>query len=213
MSSKVIIIKDKPTHPAVAGVDIPLQYSEYIKEMIISSEEISKRLKQVAEDIHRDYKGKDIYMLCILKGAEKTFSEIISNLNNINTKSRKCVGITLGYIRISSYINTLSTDDIQINPRGFENMTDKNVLIVEDIIDTGKTMTALIDAINKLKPKSVKVVSLLIKEMKNNFHPNYIGFSIPEKFVIGYGLDYNERFRELPNICVLNKKGIEKFKQ
>ena len=94
-----------------------------------------------------------------------------------------------------------------------ESLRGKNVLIVEDIIDTGRTMGKLLSLIENYQPKKVKVASLLVKRLEGGrkYTPNYIGFEVPDKFVVGYALDYNEYFRDLNHICVLNEAAIHKY--
>ena len=110
--------------------------------------------------------------------------------------------------------NTESSGEVQIiGGDDMSSIKGKNVLIVEDIIDTGRTMVKLLNVLSKYEPKSVRVCSLLLKRtpLSNGYQPDYAGFSIPEKFVVGYALDLNEHFRDLEHICVFKATSLEKY--
>jgi hypoxanthine phosphoribosyltransferase len=120
----------------------------------------------------------------------------------------------IDFIRLKSYNNTNSTGEVEvIGGDDLNKLKDKNVLIVEDIIDTGRTMVKLLELLDSYGPKKIKVCSLLIKrtDNSNGYLPDYAGFSIPEKFVVGYALDLNEHFRDLEHICVIKKDSINKY--
>merc|ERR1712062_49895 len=113
---------------------------------------------------------------------------------------------------MKSYVDTSSTGDVKIEGMDnlVESLKDKSVLIIEDMIDTGKTMKKLLKTIKRYEPKSVRVAALMRKRtpLSDQFVPDYIGFEIPDKFLIGYGLDYNEHFRDLSHICTISQNGI-----
>merc|ERR1719193_1805052 len=120
--------------------------------------------------------------------------------------------INCEFIRLKSYENDKSTDEVRITGLdSLQGLQGKNVLIVEDIIDTGKTMEKLLNTLRNYNPKSIKVACLLRKRtpLSSGYIPDYVGFEIPDKFVVGYALDYNEYFRDLLHICEISQHGIE----
>lgn len=122
--------------------------------------------------------------------------------------------VRFDFVRLKSYEGTESTGHIRIIGGDLEALRDRNVLIVEDIVDTGATMVKLLSELEQYSPASVKVASLLVKQTtrSNGYTPDFIGFSIDDAFVVGYGLDYNEHFRDLQHIAVISSAGIEKYK-
>jgi hypoxanthine phosphoribosyltransferase len=218
MASKPILITDENDGYTINQLSVPTHYKEYLENIMISRGLIKDRVEKLAQEIHEDYQGKNIHLLCVLKGGEKIFSDLTNSLHNLNSRyGQKSIPITHDFIRASSYINTKTTGNVNVttNNEQLENLRGKDILLVEDIIDTGKTILALKELILKYNPNSLKVVSLLIKRIPNSsgFIPEYCGFSIPDKFVVGYCLDFNENFRDLQHICVLNFKGIEYYKK
>ena len=218
MASKPIIINGNDDGYSIDQFSIPMHYVKYVDKVMIPYGLISDRIEKLAQEIHEDYQGKNLYVVCILKGGEKIFADLTHNLHKLNSRyGQKSIPLKHDFIRASSYVNTKTTGSVNIdkNLDQLENFRGKDILLVEDIVDTGKTLHALVKLIKQYSPKSIKVVSLLIKRLKESskFTPDYVGFSIPEKFVVGYCLDYNEHFRDLPHICVLNSKGIEKYKK
>lgn len=166
---------------------------EEIKELI-SKEELETRLIELAEQIDKDYEGKEITAVCILKGAAFFGVEL-----SLKIKSK----MEFEFIKISSYEGTessgiikkqLDVDDEKIN--------DKDVLIIEDIVDTGRSMNYLIDHIKAKNPKSLKVCVLLNKPSRREVEVpiDYLGFEVPNKFIVGYGFDDDEFYRNLPYI-------------
>ncbi|MCX7957483.1 MAG: hypoxanthine phosphoribosyltransferase [Deltaproteobacteria bacterium] len=163
-------------------------------KVLISEKDIRKRVKGLASEINRDYKGEHLYIIGILNGCYMFLSDLTKELN---------MPCTVDFMRVSSYGNATETSGIvRIIMDVSESLADKNVLIVEDIIDTGLTMDYLIRTIKQKKPKSVKICTLLHKKVKTRVNVNidYCGFVVPDKFVVGYGLDYNNMFRNLKYI-------------
>ncbi|GAU96766.1 hypothetical protein RvY_08158 [Ramazzottius varieornatus] len=142
-----------------------------------------------------------------------------SSGSHTSTTFKPVLPLMFEFIRVKSYLNTSSTGSVQIhgvvNP--MEAFGDKNVLIVEDMIDSGRTMVALLEHMNQYRTKSIRVASLLWKRLQpgkvpSSFRPHFYGFQIPDRFVIGFGMDYNEKFRDLNHLCVINQHGIDKYK-
>jgi len=126
----------------------------------------------------------------------------------------KNVPFTYDFIRVKSYENTGSTGTVHISGADPQKLQGKHVLLIEDIIDTGNTMSKLIPCVQGMGVASLKVASLLEKRTERScgFKADYCGFTIPDKFVIGYCLDYNDIYRDMLHICVINKTGVEKYK-
>ncbi|CAO3643522.1 unnamed protein product [Cunninghamella echinulata] len=151
-----------------------------------------------------------LVVCCILKGGHQYFADLVNAIKKLTTKEGKTVPLSLEFVRVKSYKNDQSVGvNISLTEEELKEFKGKNILIVEDIIDTGKTMVALLEKLQTLAPKSIKVTSLLIKktERSNGYIPDYVGFAIPDAFVVGYALDYNEHFRDLDHICVISEHG------
>lgn len=170
----------------------------YTPETLISEDEIAQRIEALGHAITKDFEGQDIVVICVLKGAFMFCSDLIKRIN---------LPLKLEFISLSSYgDNTQSSGSVRLEMDITANIEGKNVLIVEDIVDSGLTIKTLLEIMSVRKPKEVKLASLLFKPSKLK-HPvkiDYLGFEIEDKFVIGYGLDYAGRYRELPYIGVLN---------
>jgi hypoxanthine phosphoribosyltransferase len=170
----------------------------YTPEALITEDEISLRIQALGNAITKDFEDEDLVVICVLKGAFVFCSDLIKKINR---------PISLEFISLSSYgDSTNSSGNVRLEMDITANIEGKNVLIVEDIVDTGLTIKTLMDIMAVRKPKTVKLASLLFKPIKLK-HPvkiDYLGFEIEDKFVIGYGLDYAGRYRELPYIGILN---------
>lgn len=162
-------------------------------KILIDEENLSKRIKELAKQIENDYKGKDIVLIGILKGSIMFMTELAKNIKS-NTY--------LDFMEITSYEGTESTGNVQINKDVRNSIKGKDVIIVEDIVDTGRTLDYLLKYLNKKEPNSIKTVTMLSKPSRRviNINADYVGFEIEDKFVIGYGLDYNEKYRNLPYV-------------
>ena len=159
-------------------------------------------------------------MLVVLKGGYAFHADLQDKLNALNAHAddKNSVQISIDFIRLKSYENTQSGDG-EIKVLGIDSLDSlkgKNVLVVEDIVDTGRTIRRLLGLLKeKADPKSIRVACLLRKRtrLSDGFVPDFVGFEIPDRFVIGHGFDYNEYFRDMQHICVINEAGIEKYKQ
>lgn len=170
---------------------------EKISKVLVSKEQIATRVKEMAEQISKDYEGKNILCVCILKGAMIFLSDLVRELK---------VPVQIDTMEISSYGNsTQSSGEVVIRKDLRTDIKGRDVLIVEDIIDTGISLKTLLSMLNKREPASIKVAAFLDKPERrvNDFEGDYIGYKIPNEFAIGYGLDYSERYRELPYVGVL----------
>lgn len=179
-------------------------YGKEIEKVLITGEQIEARAKEMAEQISKDYNGEPILVVGILRGASIFLAELFKNLKGYN--------VELDFMSLSSYgAGTSSSGEVKMIKDLTEPIDGKNVLIVEDIIDTGITLTYLIKVLEARNPKSIKLCSLLDKPSRRRVElkGDYVGFEIPDCFVVGYGLDYDEKFRNLPDVCVLAKEVYE----
>ncbi len=193
---------------------IPSHYKDDLSSVLIPNGFIGDRIEKMAQDIHKDYGEQPIHLLCVLKGGQQFFADLIYYLKRFHRyNAGVSVPFSEDFIRISSYENDQSTGNIKISGADLKELKGKNVLIVEDIIDTGKTIKELIEELKKHSPESTKVASLLVKRTKQGiaFNADYVGFSIPDVFVVGYCLDYNEFFRDLDHICAISEIGKKKY--
>ena len=175
-----------------------MQYSkDEIERVLISNEEIQKRLDELAAQVNADYAGKDLLMVCILKGAVTVFADMLRRIE---------IPCAIDFMAISSYgSSTKSSGVVRILKDLDHGIEGKDVLIVED---SGMSMSYLLNSLKTRNPASVKLLTLLDKPDRRRVELNadYIGFTIPDEFVIGYGLDYAEHYRNLPDVCILSPK-------
>lgn len=171
-------------------------------KLLFSTEEIQNKVKEIAEEINCYYSDEEVYVICVLKGAALFTSDLVKHLN---------IPVKMEFIRLSSYGSSIaSSGKVNAVDISLPDLNDKNVLVVEDIVDTGLTAKFLLDFINNnFKTKTTKFCSFLDKKCfrKISIEPDYFGFEIDNKFVIGYGLDYDGAYRNLPYI------GYIEFKQ
>ena len=165
-----------------------------ILKVLYSREQIQDATEKMGKQITKDFEGKDPLVICILKGAAVFYSDIVREINTY---------CELDFMDVSSYGNeTVSSGDVKIIKDLDTSVEGRNVLIIEDIIDTGRTLSYLKSYLEEKKPKSLKLCTLLDKKERREFdlESDYVCFNIPDKFVIGYGLDYDEKYRNLPYI-------------
>jgi hypoxanthine phosphoribosyltransferase len=166
---------------------------------LIPAETIAARIHELGQQIAKDYAGKTPVLLGVLKGSTMFLSDLSRAIDT---------DCTLSFMKVSSYHGgTSSTGEIKRDMTLNEDLKDRHILIIEDIVDTGNTAVFLFNELQKSKPASVKMATLLFKPaaMKHDFKPDYVAFEIGNEFVVGYGLDYNELGRNLPHIYVLSK--------
>ena len=176
-----------------------MQYSKNdIERVLISNDEIQVRLDELVAQINRDYEGKELLLVCILKGAVTTFADVLRRIT---------IPCEIDFMCISSYgASTKSSGVVRILKDLDHGIEGKDLLIVEDIVDSGMSMNYLIEQLYTRKPASIKLMTLLDKPERRrvDLSADYIGFTIPDEFVIGYGLDYAEKYRNLPDVCILS---------
>ncbi|MBQ6727912.1 MAG: hypoxanthine phosphoribosyltransferase [Clostridia bacterium] len=159
--------------------------------ILLSQETIAKRVKELGEEITRDYQGKEPVVICMLKGAVYFFADLTKNIK---------LPLMLDFARLSSYRNGTTSGQMELIYDITAKIEGRDVILVEDIVDSGKTLSYFIELLKKRHPASVKICAFLDKKERRevNIDVDYVGFDIPCGFVIGYGLDYAERYREFP---------------
>ena len=170
-----------------------------IKKVLYTKKEIDKRVKKIADIISHDYQGKELIVVGVLKGAFVFMADLIRYF------SIPCI---VDFIRVSSYgSSTVSSGKIVIKKDIETSIEGKDILIIEDIIDTGLTLSLLVDRLKERNPHSLKVCAFLDKRRRRKveFEADYVGFTIDDGFVVGYGIDFNEMGRFLPEVCVIEE--------
>ena len=170
--------------------------SEKIRELI-SEADVAKKIAEMGAQISKDYAGESVYLLCILKGGVFFTTELAKHIT---------IPVTIDFMSVSSYGGgTTSSGIVRIVKDLDTPIEGRNVLIAEDIIDTGRTLAYLMEHLKQRKPKSLKLCTLLDKPERrvSDVKVDYTGFEIPDEFVVGYGLDYDQRYRNLPYVGVI----------
>ncbi len=178
------------------------ELEQYIAKELISEEQIKQRVKELGRMITEDYKGKQVLMVCILRGASVFFADLVRETD---------VDLSMDFMVISSYgTGTTSSGEVKLIKDLSEGVKGRHVIIVEDIVDTGLTLSNLKAILTAREPKSIKICTLLDKPSRRTVElkPDYVGFTIPNEFVVGYGLDWAERYRQLKNICTIDTSKI-----
>lgn len=160
---------------------------------LIKEQDLTSRIDEVAKQIQKDFNNEEITLICVLKGAVFFATELAKRIES---------SVIIDFIKVSSYAGTQSTGTLKFTLDISQEIENKNVLIVEDIVDTGRTLSYLKDYLSSRHPKSLKFCTMLDKKERREFDftPDYTCFDIPDKFVIGYGLDFDEKYRNLPYI-------------
>ncbi|MDR0923262.1 MAG: hypoxanthine phosphoribosyltransferase [Hungatella sp.] len=169
--------------------------------ILLSEEEVAARVKEIAEKISRDYEGKPLHLICILKGGVFFTCELAKRIN---------LPLTMDFMSVSSYgAGTVSSGIVKITKDLDDPIEGKDVLIVEDIIDSGNTLAYLIEVLKQRNPNSIELCTLLDKperRVKDQVKVKYTCFTVPDQFIIGYGLDYDQIYRNLPYIGVIEQQ-------
>lgn len=174
-----------------------------VKEVLITSQEIEEKVREIGARITEDYRGEKPLLVGVLRGAVVIMSDLMRNID---------LQCELDFMDISSYgSGTSSSGVVRILKDLEEDITDRHVLIVEDIIDTGLTLSYLMRSLLARKPASLEICALLSKPSRRraDLDVKYLGFEVPDEFVVGYGLDYAGSYRNLPDICVLKPEIFE----
>jgi hypoxanthine phosphoribosyltransferase len=170
-----------------------------IGKPLLTAEQIHEKVAELADKISRDYQGKEIVAVGILKGSFMFFADIIRALR---------IPVTVDFIVASSYLKTTSTGEVKIHCDIKEDIAGKHVLLIDDIIDTGISLNYIKERIMSLGPESLKICILLDKKERRivDVPVDYIGFEVPNEFLVGYGLDFDNNYRNLPYIAIFKKE-------
>ncbi len=166
--------------------------------VLLTEEAVDQRIKEMADQITKDYEGKEVHLICILKGSVFFMCELAKRIQ---------VPVSMDFMSVSSYgADTKSSGIIKIVKDLDESITGKDILVVEDIIDSGRTLSYLLNMLKERKPNSMKLCTLLDKPDRRviDVDVDYTGFAIPDEFVVGYGLDYAQKYRNLPYIGIVH---------
>ncbi|MCH5343935.1 MAG: hypoxanthine phosphoribosyltransferase [Acetatifactor sp.] len=170
--------------------------AEHVK-VLLSEEEVDRRIQEIGDQISKDYEGKQVHLVCVLKGGSFFLCELAKRIT---------VPVSLDFMSVSSYgKDTKSSGVVKIVKDLDESLLNKDVIVVEDIVDSGRTLSYLIEMLQDRKPSSLRLCTLLDKPERRvvDVKVDYIGFQIPDEFVVGYGLDYDQRYRNLPYIGIV----------
>ncbi|WP_124065804.1 hypoxanthine phosphoribosyltransferase [Clostridium sp. E02] len=169
--------------------------------VLLSEEEVANRVKEIAEEVSKDYEGKPLHLICILKGGVFFTCELAKRIS---------LPLTMDFMSVSSYgSGTVSSGIVKITKDLDDPIEGKDVLIVEDIIDSGNTLSYLIEVLKQRNPNSIELCTLLDKperRVKKQVEVKYTCFTVPDEFIIGYGLDYDQIYRNLPYIGVIEQQ-------
>ena len=169
--------------------------------VLISEADVDKRIQELGDQISKDYEGKEIHLICVLRGGSFFMCELAKRIT---------VPVSMDFMSVSSYGDgTKSSGIVKIAKDLDEALEGKDVIVIEDIIDSGRTLYYLLDVLQKRQPKSLKLCTLLDKPDRRvkDVKVDYVGFEIPDEFVVGYGLDYAQKYRNLPYIGIV--EGVE----
>ncbi len=167
-------------------------------KVLIAQDDLEKRIKELAEQISRDYAGKEIDLVCILKGGVMFMTQLAKSITGCD--------VSMDFMSVSSYGNErVSSGRVKIVKDLDESIEGRDVLIVEDIIDSGRTLSHLLEMLGTRKPNSIRLCTMLDKPSRRevDVKVDYVGFTIEDKFVLGYGLDYDQFYRNIPYIAVV----------
>jgi hypoxanthine phosphoribosyltransferase len=168
-------------------------------EILITAEQLQKRISEIGAEITSDYTGRRPELICVLKGAMVFMSDLMRAID---------LNLTIDFIAVSSYSKgSTSTGEVKIIKDLDEPLEGRDIILVEDILDTGLTLSYLVRSFRSRGATSIKIATLLNKPERRKVEvaPDYVGFEIPDKFVVGYGLDFDERYRNLPYIGVVKE--------
>jgi hypoxanthine phosphoribosyltransferase len=195
MRAQLKITNSKP------GTPVPIRWRKEVECVLVSEEQIARRVKTLAREIERDFRGRDLVVVSLLNGTVLFLADLIRHLN---------LPLRLDFIGVSSYGDGTESGDLIFTKELRLDVRGRDVLLVDDILDTGKTLGRVLPKIRALKPRRVKTCVLLDKPARRveKIRADYAGFAIPDVFVVGYGLDFAECYRNLPFVGVLRGQSI-----
>jgi hypoxanthine phosphoribosyltransferase len=178
-------------------IPVPIRWRGEVEKILISDQQIERRIRALARDIEHDFRGREIVVIALLNGTVLFLADLIRHLN---------LPLRLDFIGVSSYGTGTRSGDLVFTKELRLDVRGRDVLLVDDILDTGRTLSRVLPKINALKPRRIRTCVLLDKPARRveKLSADYIGFTIPDLFVVGYGLDFAERYRNLPFVGVLH---------
>jgi hypoxanthine phosphoribosyltransferase len=182
---------------AIKSKPAPVRWRKEVEKILITDAEIARRIESLAHEIEKDFRGKEMVVVSLLNGTVMFLADLIRHLN---------LPLRLDFIGVSSYGSGTESGDLVFTKELRLDVRGRDVLLVDDILDTGKTLSRVIPKLRALKPRRIKTVVLLDKPSRRveKIRADYVGFTIPDFFVVGYGLDFAERYRNLPFVGVLH---------
>lgn len=185
------------TLPTRSAARVPARWREEVERILITDDAIANRIKQLSREIERDFKGREMVVVSLLNGTVMFLADLIRNLS---------LPLRLDFIGVSSYGAGTESGELVFTKELRLDVCGRDVLLVDDILDTGKTLYRVLGKLQALKPRRIKTCVLLNKATRRteDVEADYVGFDIPDFFVVGYGLDFAERFRNLPFVGVLH---------
>jgi hypoxanthine phosphoribosyltransferase len=178
------------------GCRVPRAWRDEVERVLITPAQLERRVRQLARAIERDYKGRDLVLVPLLTGTVMFLADLMRHLS---------LPLRLDFIGVSSYRSGTESGQLVLTKELRLDLRGRDTLLVDDILDTGRTLDLVAGKLRKLKPRSIKTCVLLEKKARQvkNLRADYVGFEIPDFFVVGYGLDFSERYRNLPFVGVL----------
>ncbi len=176
---------------------VPIRWRKEVQRVLITEEQLARRVKSLAREIEKDFRGRELVVVSLLSGTVMFLADLIRHLD---------MPLRLDFMGVSSYGSGTQSGELVFTKELRLEVRGRDVLLVDDILDTGKTMSRVLPKIRALKPRRLKTCVLLDKPARRvaNIRADYVGFAIPDLFVIGYGLDFAERYRNLPFVGVLH---------
>lgn len=195
-----------PAVPAGHSVQVPVRWREEVERILITEEQIATRLQALSRLIQRDFAGREMVVVSLLNGTVMFLADLIRHLD---------LPLRLDFIGVSSYGRGTESGDLVFTKELRLDVRGRDVLLVDDILDTGKTMVRVLGKLGALKPRRIRTCVLLNKAARRieKVEADYVGFEIPDYFVVGYGLDYAERYRNLPFVGVLHPHVYERHQE
>ena len=179
------------------SVQPPVRWRKEVEQVLITEEQIARRIRAMAKQIEKDFQGREMVIVSLLNGTVMFLADLIRNIS---------LPLRLDFMGVSSYGSGTESRELVFTKELRLDVKGRDVLLVDDILDTGKTLHRVTDILTKLKPRQIKICVLLDKPERRveQVSADYVGFTIPNLFVVGYGLDYAERYRKLPFVGVLH---------
>jgi len=186
----------RPAQNRITGRNVPLRWRKEVERVLITEPQIARRIRAMAREIEHDYRGREMVIVSLLNGTVMFLADLIRHLS---------LPLRLDFMGVSSYGAGTESGDLVFTKELRLDMRGRDVLLVDDILDTGKTLSRVLPKLRALKPRRIKICVMLDKPARRveEVEADYVGFEIPDFFVVGYGLDFAERYRNLPFVGVL----------